>query len=142
MWKIRRIKGYLDVLLFLVAIFALSGGYWIREKIYYSDKSNYITEEAVVEEMVYNEESENIKIFLSDIDERYQSSEFVVHGESVDILLERDVFEKIEPGNRITYTSAPEYFGDGYSMPIVSVSVNGEVLLSFDEGFENLMKLY
>ena len=63
MWKIRRIKGYLDVLLFLVAIFALSGGYWIREKIYYSDKSNYITEEAVVEEMVYNEESENIKFF-------------------------------------------------------------------------------
>ena len=79
---------------------------------------------------------------MSDIDERYQSSEFVVRGESVDILLERDVFEKIGPGNRITYTSAPEYFGDGYSMPIVSISVNGEVLLSFDEGFENLMKLY
>ena len=35
-----------------------------------------------------------------------------------------------------------KYFGDGYSMPIVSISVNGEVLLSFDEGFENLMKLY
>ena len=41
----------------------------------------------------------------------------------------------LAPGTR-------KYFGDGYSMPIVSISVNGEVLLSFDEGFENLMKLY
>lgn len=42
----------------------------------------------------------------------------------------------------ITFVSAPEYFGDGYCMPIVALSVNGEELLTFDEGVENLIAQY
>ena len=57
-------------------------------------------------------------------------------------MLERGVLEKIETGSEITYTSATRYFGNGYYMPMVALSVDGEELLSFDEGYKNLMKLY
>ena len=36
--------------------------------------------------------------------------------------------------------TAPKCFGDGYVMPIVAVSVDGEVLLEFEEGFENFLE--
>ncbi len=45
--------------------------------------------------------------------------------------------EKLKIGNSIEFVTAPKYFGDGYVMPIVAISVDGEALLSFDEGFEN-----
>ena len=50
--------------------------------------------------------------------------------------------EKIEPNSVVEFTSAPAFFGNGYLMPIVQLSVNGEILLSFEEGYANLLELY
>lgn len=36
--------------------------------------------------------------------------------------------------------TAPRYFGDGYVMPIVAISVDGEQLLDYEEGYANFME--
>lgn len=113
-----------------------------QEKTYYSDKDNFITEEAIVDSISYSEEYGNIWFVLSEIDEAYEDNQFVVRGENAIVLLERELFNKVNTGSKITYTSAPKYLGDGYSMPIVAITVDGEELLGFDEGYENLMESY
>ena len=45
----------------------------------------------------------------------------------------------IKIGDRVVFSSAQRYFGDGYVMPIVQLDVNGEELLSFEEGYHNLL---
>ena len=136
------IKKYVCIILIIEVIFSLTGCYQIREKKYYSDKNNYITEEAVVDNIIFDEDNNSIYFWLSQIDEAYQDRTFKVEGENANILIDNKIFEKIEIGNVFTYTSAPHYFGDGYCMPIVAIYYNDEELLSFEEGYENLMKLY
>ena len=136
---------YLRRIFLIIAVFVLIVSLIIDylksvEKRYYFDKNNYITEDAVVENIIYEEDY--LLFVLSGINEAYQGSVFIIEGESLDVLLERGILEKIETGSEITYTSAPRYFGDGSVMPIVAVSVNGVELLSFEEGYKNLLKLY
>lgn len=130
------------ILMILILMFSLTGCYHSREKKYYSDTSNYITEEAIVKNIIFDKENNIIYFWLSEIDEAYQDSTFKIEGQSVNIVLNNNIFEKIKVGSEITYTSAPRYFGDGYCMPIVAIYIAGEELLNFDEGFENLKKLY
>lgn len=138
---------YLKRIFLIIAVFVLIVSLIIDycksiEKRYYFDKNNYITEDAVVDNIVYDKKCNELVFWLSEINEAYQGSVFKIKGESVDPLLERGILEKIEIGSEITYTSALEYFGNGYSMPIVALSVDGEELLSFDEGYKNLLKQY
>ena len=42
----------------------------------------------------------------------------------------------------MNFVSAPEYFGDGYVMPIVSLSIGDTCYLEFDEGLNNLLESY
>ena len=114
----------------------------LKEKEYYADVSNYITEEAVVDNIIYNKERGYIVFWLSEINSAYQTSDFMIQGESLSIVIENGVFDKIRNGDKIKYTSAPAYFGNGYFMPIVELSIEGEIILSFEEGYENLLDLY
>lgn len=114
----------------------------MKEKKYYMDKNNYITEEAIVDNIIYNEEQEYIVFWLSEIDDSYQSSDFIIEGASVPIIIENGVLDKIHIGDKIKYTSAPAYFGNGYFMPIVEINFADEELLSFEVGYKNLLKLY
>lgn len=136
------IKKYICLALVLVVMFSLTSCYKMREKKYYADTNNYITEEAVVDNIIYNEEQEYIVFWLSEIDDSYQSRDFIIEGESVSTLLRNGIFDKIKTGDKITYTSAPRFFGNGDFMPIIELSINGEEILSFEEGYKNLMKLY
>ena len=136
------IKYSINCIIIFSFMISMTGCYQIREKNYYSDKNNYITEEALIDNIIFDEANNSIYFWLSQIDESYQDNTFKIEGESVNILLENAIFQKIEVGSELTYTSAPHYFGDGYCMPIVALSYNGEELLSFEEGYENLMNLY
>ena len=122
--------------------FIISSIYNYQEKTYYLDKDNYITEDAIVDNLIYDKEGNCLVFWLSEIDEAYESSDFIIKGRNLSVVLEKGVVEKIDVGSKITYTSAPGYFGNGYFMPIVAISVAGEELLSFDEGYENLIKSY
>lgn len=60
----------------------------------------------------------------------------------MNILLKNGLLDKISVGKEIKYISAPRYFGDGYDFPIVALTIGDEELLSFDEGYKNLMDTY
>ena len=126
----------------LLALVGCGGVAKSVEKEYYMDINNYITEEAVVDTITYDKKLEYIGIRLSDISDAYQGERFIIEGENLDIVLANGVLEKIEPNSVIEFTSAPAFFGNGYLMPIVQLSIDGETLLSFEEGYANLLELY
>ena len=138
-------KQAIKILLCLVAgvtaaALLLNGGLKLREKAYYMDESNYITEEAIVDNVIYR--SDSIIFWLSEIDDAYSDSNFIIKGENAEVLLQNGIAEKIEIGDKILFTSAPRYFGDGYFMHIVSLSAGEECLLPFEDGYRNLIASY
>ena len=114
----------------------------MHEKKYYADFNNFITDEAIVDNVIYNEEEEYIVLWLSEIDEAYQCSDFIIEGNNTALVLQSGILDKIKIGDVVTYTSAPRIFGDGDFMPIIGISVSGEELLNVDDGYRNLMDLY
>lgn len=126
----------------LILIVSVLGCYSAREKAYYSDTSNFITEEATVDNIIYDENSNYIVLWLSGIDPLYQSSAFIIRDENVSVAIENDFFNKIKVGDTITYTSAPGCFTNGYFMPIIGISVNGDLILDMETGYMNLMNSY
>ena len=65
---------------------------------------------------------------------------FKLVGANREIVLQRGILQKIQLGTTVSFMTAPRYFGDGYIMPSVEISVDGEELLSFEEGYENLLE--
>ena len=110
-----------------------------HEKEYYANFDHFITEEAVVEKINYNEEDNYIVLILGEIDETYQDNNFIIRSDNADIVLENGLLHTLQIGDVITFTSAPQIFGDGYMMPIVSLSVEGKELLNINIGYQNLM---
>lgn len=129
-------------ILALAFFISLSGCYTTREKEYYSDINNYITDEATVDNIIYNEDDHYIILWLSEIDPSYQSSEFIIRGESVSLVIENDILRIIKKGDKITFTSAPGFFGDGYYMPIIGLSIGDIEILEIEIGYQNLMNSY
>ncbi|MBQ2667575.1 MAG: hypothetical protein IJF56_02970 [Clostridia bacterium] len=144
--KKKRLLKCAGILLLLLTLLSFTGCAKNREKAYYSDTNHFITEEAVVENISYTKKfsgnRECIVLWLSEIDEAYQSSNFNIEGENVALALERGILDKVEEGDVITYTSAPGFFYNGDFMPIVALSVDSEEILCFEEGYRNLMDLY
>lgn len=132
----------IGIIILIGFVFHLNGCYQAKEKAYYSDKNNYICGDAVVDNIIFDEENHRLYFWLSEIDDAYQDCTFKVEGKSVDVLIGSSLLEKIDIGSKITFISAPRYFGDGYCMPIVALSYNGDELLSFNVGYENLLELY
>ena len=128
--------------LVLIVLFLLVGCSKMHEKKYYADINNFITDEAVVDNVIYNEEEGHIVLWLSEIDEAYQCSDFIIEGNNAALVLQNGILDKIKIGDVITYTSAPRIFGNGDFMPIIEISVSEEELLNVDDGYRNLMDLY
>ena len=126
----------------LVLILFLSGCYSYREKAYYSDRNNYITEEATVDNIIYNEEDNYVVLWLSDIDPQYQANAFIFRGENASEVLKNGILSKVNIGDMITFTSAPCFFGNGYFMPIVELYIGEEAILEFEIGYQNLLNSY
>ncbi|MBR4077780.1 MAG: hypothetical protein IKK17_04145 [Oscillospiraceae bacterium] len=141
-YKVSNFTKTVVMVVLLLALVGCGGVAKSVEKEYYMDVNNYITEEAVVDTITYDKKIEYIGIRLSEISDVYQGERFIIEGENLDIVLANGILEKIEPNSVIEFTSAPAFFGNGYLMPIVQLSVNGETLLSFEEGYANLLKLY
>lgn len=132
-------KGEILILIFSL-VFTLNGCRKQKEKAYYENTNNYITEDAVVDNIIYNEDQEHIIFWLSNIDNAYQASSFIIRGSSAQTVLKNGVLEKIKIGDTIIFTSAPAYFGNGYFMPIVQLSMGDEMFLTFEEGYLNLIE--
>lgn len=137
-----RLMRLLTTLLIVALLLTLCGCYNAREKAYYANSDNFITDTATVEKLEYNPNEGYLILWLTDINEVYSDSTFVVRGDNAAVLIENGVLDKVGVGDKITYISAPGCYSNGYMFPIVGLSVNGEELLSFDTGHENLMEEY
>lgn len=123
--------------------------YTLREKEYYSNRDNFVSVEAVCVEISTNKWFPEL-YFITVKDMEYEltnecrfiSATFKVDEANASILRNNDVEAILTEGTKFTFISAPEYFGDGYSCPIVGLEVDGNVLLDFDTGYKNLMDTY
>ena len=115
----------------------------VEKKNYYSDKSNYITITATVDNIFLDEENNAVYLWLlPNTPDVYFDNTFKIVGDNVGVFITNGGLELIKIGKTITFTSAPRYFGDGYVMPIVSVIFEDNVMLDFDVGYANLIKWY
>lgn len=135
--KVWRIWFVLSCLIVLSGL--LTSCLSIRYRIYYPVKDNYIEVSGVVIYMKYNKDHTELHIAFSDMDRKLDDCSFEIVGENLRIVEKNGIDDKIKIGDRVTFVTAPKYFGDGYVMPIVAISANGESLLDFDEGFKNFM---
>ena len=127
-------------ILALCLAFLLSScfGYTMKEKMYYSQKDNYVNATGIITHI--NEGTSALYLGFSDLSPQFDDNSFKIVGDNLSIVEDRGINQKIKVGDRVEFITAPRYFGDGYVMPIVAISINGEELLTFDEGFPNLLK--
>lgn len=135
--KVWRILFVLSCLIVLSGL--LTSCLSIRYRIYYPVKDNYIEVSGVVIHMKYSDDHTELCIAFSDMDRKLDDRSFEIVGENLRTVEKNGIDDKIKIGDRVTFVTAPKYFGDGYVMPIVAISANGESLLDFDEGFKNFM---
>ena len=110
------------------------------EKIkYYSQKENYISVTGKVSNIKYNEDTTALYIEFSELSPVLDDTCFKIVGENLETVKANKIDDKLKTGERITFITAPKYFGDGYVMPIVAISISGENLLVFEEGYKNLL---
>lgn len=107
---------------------------------YYSQKSNYVDATGVVSHISYNEDKSALYLGFSDLSPQFDDNSFKIVGDNLQIVQQNGIDKKIEIGDHIRFITAARYFGDGYMMPIVGITVDGEELLSFDDGFVNFLK--
>ena len=106
---------------------------------YYSQKENYISVTGTVSSIKYNEEATALYIDFSELSSVLNDTCFKIVGENLEIVKANRIDDKLKIGEQITFVTAPKYFGDGYVMPIVAISISSENLLDFEEGYKNLL---
>ena len=106
---------------------------------YYTQKENYISVIGTISSIKYNEEATALYIDFSELSPVLDDTCFKIVGENLDIVKANRIDDKLKIGEQIIFITAPKYFGDGYVMPIVSISISGENLIGFEEGYENLI---
>ena len=111
-----------------------------KKRDYYSQKENYISATGIVKDISYNEDMSALYFGFSDLTPKFDDIAFKIVGDNLPIVQENGIDEKIKIGDQVDFITAPKYFGDGYVMPIVAISVNEEVLLNFQDGYDNFMK--
>ena len=133
-------KIFLLAMLFLLNILFSSCRFTPKMIEYYAQKENYVTAIGTITHIAYNEDRTALYLGFSDLTPQFSDDTFKVVGDNFLIVQEKEIDKKIYIGKQVEFVSATKYFGDGYVMPIVAISVDGETLLTFDEGFENFQE--
>ena len=97
----------------------------------YSNNQNYVVltgtiVEVVREGYVFEIKSEDLKSYLN-----YDTERFKIHGKPI---------EDLNVGDEIVFTTVVFHFYNGHVLPIVELKKDGIVLLSFEEGKQNLLR--
>ena len=106
---------------------------------YYSDPANYVTASGKITSVNCDEDNEAVYIEFSELSPSFSDSCFKISGKNYAQIRENGLLEALNPGQQITFITAPKYFGDGYVMPIVSITVDDNTYLSFEVGMSNLI---
>ncbi|MBE6666544.1 MAG: hypothetical protein E7603_10100 [Ruminococcaceae bacterium] len=108
---------------------------------YYSKEENYITVSGTLTHI--HSTDETLCLGFSDITEGFfASADFKFVGENLDIVKQQGIDAKLEEGKTIEFVTAPGCWGDGYIYPIVEITIDGETLLKFEEGFPNFLEYF
>ena len=124
------------IFLLIIVMILLTSCYPSNQVLYgkmidmYSEDENYISLCGVI--IAYSDniatiECEELKSYLS-----YQ-------GDSCDYYIYSSRKLDLNIGDTINFVTIPYHFYNGHKLPIVEVVVNGNTLLSFDEGKTNLI---
>lgn len=125
-------------LVFIITILMLVSCDSKEMRNYYSDKDNYVVATGVVKHIKYYNGA--LYLGFSNLEPYMSDNSFKIVGENLVTVRNNGIDNKLKMGDHIEFVTAPKYFGDGYVMPIVEITVNGEKLLEFEEGFVNLNK--
>ncbi len=128
------------MLLLIVPLFFFSLTDNSREIAYCSDKDNYVKASGTVEFISYSNYQDHYNLTLTDMTEDFPDSNFSIEGKNFFTAKENGTTYKVIKGTKIDFVSIRRFFGDGYTLPIVALSVNGEELLSFEEGYQNYLE--
>lgn len=110
-----------------------------ERKKYYSQKENYISVTGILSSIKYNEDSTALYLDFSNLSPILDDTCLKIVGGNLQTVQNNGIDSKLKIGEKIDFITAPRYFGDGYVMPIVAISINGENLLDFEEGYANLL---
>ena len=127
------------VITIICTMFTLFCSCGSTEKKYYEEKENYIGVTGTISHIQYNEDLTVLYLGFSELSPAIDDTSFKIVGENLKIVQANGIDIKLKIGEQISFMTAPKYFGDGYVMPIVAISVNGESLLDFQEGYTNLL---
>ena len=101
--------------------------------------NRFVSVTGTVSHVKYKEDSTALYIAFSEISPVLDDKNFKIVGENLEIVKTNKIGDKLKIGEQMTFITAPRYFGDGYVMPIVAISINGETLLDFEVGHKNLL---
>lgn len=127
------------MLLALCVLMIISGCDSEKKQDYYSQSENYINASGTIIRIAYNEDSTALYIDFSELTPEFDDTCFKLVGDNLKTARNNGIDEMLKPGDRVDFVTAPRYFGDGYVMPIVAISIDGDSLLEFEDGFEGLL---
>lgn len=108
---------------------------------YYEDKANYVTATGTVTHLARSKDGKIFYLgFSEELTPEFDDSTFKIVGKNVDIVKKNKIWKYVKEGEKVEFVTAPKYWGDGYCMPIVALSVDGEEILGFEEGYDNLQE--
>ena len=128
----------LFVMLCLLALITTSCMNRNQEKIdYYSNEQNYIEVTGVIYHVKFDDEHDTLYLGFTNLAPKTDDDCFEVAGDAYSIMVTNK--EYIQIGKTATFVTAPKYYGNGYVMPIVSLSVDGRNILEYQIGFSSLL---
>ena len=119
--------------------------YYLQEKTYYEDDDNYMNFEGVIEEIYDEGEDEGIAILKITVSENSQyltEDYFKLIHDIYEVVYENGFFTDVAVGDTVSFVAAPEYFGDGYNVPIVALSKGETTYIDFTLGKKLLLDRY
>lgn len=108
--------------------------------IYYSNYENYVEVTGKISYLNYNDDNDELYIAFDDLSGSFSDNCFKISGKNFAIIKNNNIENAIECGKIVEFVSAPKYYGDGYVMPIVSITIDDVCFLDIDEGIYNLLQ--
>ena len=131
-------KTLLFIMMFLLILVTTSCSIRNQEQLdYYSNEENYIEVTGVINHVEFDVESETLYLGFTSLSQKLDDDCFKVVGDAYSTVVTYD--EYIQVGKTATFVTAPKYYGDGYVMPIVSLSIDDQHILEYEIGFSSLL---
>lgn len=126
------------IMLFLLILVTTSCSNRNQEQLdYYSNEENYIEVTGVINHVKFDDESETLYLGFTSLFQKLDDDCFKVVGDAYSIVVAYD--EHIQVGKTATFVTAPKYYGNGYVMPIISLSIDDQCILEYEIGFSSLL---